>query len=66
MRIEEVYQNNQRLKDLKLGTADGRDKATLAVLTDISETLAMMLDMYGVVHGRVVSMKGEQQNADGK
>lgn len=59
MRIEEVYQNNQNLKNLKLSTHDGREMATLAVLTDISETLAMMLDMYGVVHGRVVSMKGE-------
>lgn len=66
MRIEEVYQNNQKLKELKLSTHDGREMATLAVLTDISETLAMMLDMYGVVHGRVVSMKGEQPNADGK
>lgn len=64
MRIEEVYQNNQNLKKLPLNTEEGRQKATLSVLTDISESLAMLIDLYGVVHGRVVSSKGEQ--ADGK
>ena len=64
MRIEEVFQNNKDLtKNCRLETEAGRQKAMLSVLTDISETLAMMLDMYGVVHGRTISTKegpGEQ------
>ena len=64
MRIEEVYQNNQNLKKLPLNTEEGRQKAMLFVMTDISESLAMLIDLYGVVHGRVVSSKGEK--TDGK
>lgn len=56
MRIEDVVQNNKNLsKNCKLNTDAGRQTAMLSVLTDISETLAMLLDVYGVVHGREVN-----------
>lgn len=58
MRIEEVFENNRKLPtQVQLTTEEGRQLATLSILTDISETLAMMLDLYGVVHGREVSLK---------
>ena len=64
MRIEEVFENNKKLPTkVQLTTEEGRQLATLSVLTDISETLAMMLDMYGVVHGREVSLKKDGNNA---
>ena len=66
MRIEDVAKNNQDLpKKLKLNTEEGRQAATLSVLTDISETLALLTDLYAMVHGRVISKNGEQ-NAEGK
>ena len=66
MRIEEVFENNKKLPTkVQLNTEEGRQLATLSVLTDISETLAMMLDMYGVVHGREVNLKKDgKKNAE--
>lgn len=60
MRIDDVDRNNKQLaKSIKLSTEEGRQMALLSVMTDISETLAMLLDMYGVVHGRYVKGQGE-------
>ena len=66
MRSDEVAKNNQDLSNnLPLNTDAGRQKAVLSVLTDISETLALMVDLYAAVYGRVISRK-EPENADGK
>ena len=66
MRSDEVAKNNQDLSNnLPLNTDAGRQKAILSVLTDISETLALMVDLYAAVYGRVISRK-EPENADGK
>ena len=66
MRSDEVAKNNQNLSNnLPLNTDAGRQKAILSVLTDISETLALMVDLYASVYGRVISRK-EPENADGK
>lgn len=61
MRIEDVAKANKELpKNCKLSTEDGRQMAILSVLTDISETLAILTDLYGMSHGRVVSKNGGQ------
>ena len=66
MRSDEVAKNNQDLSNnLPLNTDAGRQKAILSVLTDISETLALIVDLYAAVYGRVISRK-EPENADGK
>lgn len=63
MRIDEVITSNKNLsQNCRLNTEEGRQMATLSVLSDISETLAILTDLYGIVHGRVVS-KNEGNNA---
>ena len=66
MRIEDVVNNNKNLtNNCKLNTEEGRQLATLSVLTDISETLAMMVDLYGVIHGREINPRQRNgQNAE--
>lgn len=66
MRCDDIVKNNQELnKKLPLNTDVGRQKALLSVLTDISESLALIVDLYAAVHGRVISRK-EPDNADVK
>lgn len=63
MRIDEVITSNKKLsQNCRLNTEEGRAIATLSVLSDISETLAILTDLYGIVHGRVVS-RNEDSNA---
>ena len=65
MRIDEVIENNKKLqKNYRINTEEGRQAAILSVMTDISETLAIMVDLYGIVHGRIVSSKGDGKNAE--
>lgn len=65
MRINDVAESNAKIQGLNLNLEANREKATLSVLTDISETLALMLDLYAMVHGRTISRK-EPDNADGQ
>jgi hypothetical protein len=51
-------------KNCRLNMEEGRQAAILSVLTDISETLAIMVDLYGIVHGRIVSSNGDGKNAE--
>ena len=65
MRIDEVIENNKKLqKTYRINTEEGRQAAILSVMTDISETLAIMVDMYGIVHGRIVSSNRDWKNAE--
>ena len=65
MRIDEVIENNKKMqKNCRLNMEEGRQAAILSVMTDISETLAIMVDLYGIVHGRIVSSKGDGKNAE--
>ena len=65
MRIDEVIENNKKLqKNYRINTEEGRQAAILSVMTDISETLAIMVDLYGIVHGRIVSSKGDRKKAE--
>jgi hypothetical protein len=65
MRIDEVIENNKKMqKNYRINTEEGRQAAILSVLTDISETLAIMVDLYGIVHGRIVSSNGDEKNAE--
>lgn len=59
MRVDDVIKTNKELpQNCRLNTEEGRQMAMLAVLTDISETLAIIADLYGIVHGRVISKSG--------
>jgi len=65
MRIDEVIENNKKLqKQYRINTEEGRQAAILSVMTDISETLAIMVDLYGIVHGRIVSSNRDGKNAE--
>ena len=66
MRSDEVAKNNQDLSNnLPLNTDAGRQKAILSVLTDISETLAWIVDMYTVIHGREINPRDRRgRNAE--
>lgn len=66
MRIDGIVEANKSLsKRCRLNTEEGRQMAMLSVLTDISETLAILTDLYGMAHGRVISQNGEN-NAEHK
>lgn len=61
MRIDEIVKNNLEMqKKCPLNTEEGRQMAMLSVMTDISETLAILTDIYGAVHGRVIVKKDDQ------
>jgi hypothetical protein len=60
MRTEEVFDHNKSLKVDDLNST-GIERARLNVLMDISETLAMLTDLYGAVHGREIISKQQQQ-----
>ena len=63
MRINEIVESNKNMAEkAKLNTEAGRQMAILSVLTDISETLALMLDVYSNVHGREVTLKRKDEN----
>lgn len=65
MRIDEMIENNKKLqKTYRINTEEGRQAAILSVMTDISETLALMVDLYGIVHGRIVSNNRDGKNAE--
>ena len=60
MRVEEVFEHHRSLKVEDLNS-NGIERARLTVLMDISETLAMMTDLYGAVHGREIISRQQQQ-----
>jgi hypothetical protein len=65
MRIDEVIDSNKKLsRNVRLNTEEGRQMALLSVLTDISETLALFLDMYAMTYGRVLSTKKDESDAN--
>ena len=59
MRTDEVMENHKsiRIEDLN---SNGIERARLGVLMEISETLSILTDMYGIVHGREFSTKPKQ------
>lgn len=57
MRADEIIENNQRIGSKVLKTELDVAKATLSVLTDISETLAMMTDLTASIYGREILNK---------
>ena len=59
MRTDEIIRNNQELtKNFDVRKEEGAGLAMLSVLTDISETLAMIVDIQSAVYGRVFTRKG--------
>lgn len=60
MRTDEIMDSHKRVRIDDLNS-NGLERARLAVLMDISETLAILTDMYGIVHGREFSTKPRQQ-----
>lgn len=61
MRIDTIVKNEEEMtKNFKLSTEEGRQLATISVMTDISETLAIICDLYAMVHGKEVSPNGER------
>lgn len=57
MRADEIIENNQRIGSKVLKTELDVAKSTLSVLTDISETLAMMTDLTASIYGREILNK---------
>jgi hypothetical protein len=54
MRIDEIVENNKKIAQSSLKSETEIARATLSVLTDISETLAMFLDLTGNIYGREI------------
>ena len=64
MRIDEIRESNTAMqKKLNLNDDKQREIFMIGVLTDISETLALLVDVYAMVYGRVVSTKKDDNNA---
>ena len=52
MRIDEIRSNNKAMQKIcNINKEEGRQMALLYVLTDISETLAIISDAYMLSHG---------------
>ena len=58
MRVDEIFENNANLqKKLSLNTPKDLELAKLSVLTDISETLAILADLYAKTYNLVIGRK---------
>ena len=57
MRADEIIENNRKIGNGSLKTEVDIARATLSVLTDISETLAMMTDLTASIYGREILNK---------
>jgi fumarylacetoacetate (FAA) hydrolase family protein len=57
MRADEIIENNKKIASGSLKTTVEIERATLSVLTDISETLAMMTDLTASIYGREILNK---------
>ena len=57
MRADEIIENNQKISESSLKSAVEVERAILSVLTDISETLAMYVDLTANIYGREIINK---------
>ena len=57
MRVDEIIENNQKISESSLKSAVEVERAILSVLTDISETLAMYVDLTANIYGREIFNK---------
>ena len=57
MRSDEIIENNKKIANGSLKTTVEIERATLSVLTDISESLAMYVDLTANIYGREIFNK---------
>ena len=63
MRTNEVIENNKKLQEQFNGFKDEKSirLATLSVLTDISETMALFTDLFANIYGRQIMNNEERK-----
>lgn len=62
MRVDNIIENNKKIQEnFKLDTDKGRQLAILSVLTDISETLALYVDIYASIYGREITLNDDKR-----
>ena len=61
MRTDEVVENNKKISEQSLKTATEVERQILSVLTDISETLAMQVDLTANIYGREIFNKKQME-----
>lgn len=57
MRVDEIIENNQKISESSLKSEVEVERQILSVLTDISETLAMYVDLTANIYGREIFNK---------